>query len=80
MIDGKRGFQRARKWKRLQMVSADHLSNAAVGVQTEFLTILPQKAVQAFIIHSKLVLKSQLLIIENRQKANTFPHHSQSEI
>lgn len=58
--------------------ASDHLGNAAFGAQTELLTILPQKVVQAFITHSKLVLKSQLLIIEKRQKANIFSHLSQS--
>lgn len=54
------------------MVLADHLGNVAFGVQTELLTILPQKALKAFIIHSKLVLKSQLLITEKRQRQTFF--------
>lgn len=62
------------------MVLADRLGNIAFGVQTELLKILPQKVLKAFITHSKLVLKSQLLIIEKRQKANIFSHFSRSEL
>lgn len=36
--------------------ASDHLGNAAFSVQTELLTVFPQKVVQAFIIHSKLVI------------------------
>lgn len=60
--------------------ASDHFSHAAFGAQTELLTILPQKVVQAFMTHSKFVLKSQLLITEKRQKVNIFSHLSQSEI
>lgn len=59
MIDRKRGFQTAGKWKRLQIHIADHRGNAALSVQTELLIILPKKVIQTSIIYSKLVVKSQ---------------------